>query len=288
MNKTERRFSMGWKLKQNVTSKVIHLGLILGSLVMLVPFAWMLLTAFKTKTEAISVNPFYIFPEHGWHFENFIDVWNSYNFLLLYKNTLIMIALRVLCACLTATLAGYAFGRLKFPFKNFLFALVLVQMMVPSQIFIIPQYLMVSKLGAMNTQFGLLLPGMVTAFGTYLCKQGYQTLPRSLEDAAEIDGCNVAQRFLFIMFPLTRSSLISLGIFTALFAYKDLMWPLLVAPQIKATTLTAALSRLQGQFGNNYPQIMAGAVMAVVPMIILYLIFQKQFIEGIATSGGKL
>ena len=126
MNKTERRFSMGWKLKQNVTSKVIHLGLILGSLVMLVPFAWMLLTAFKTKTEAISVNPFYIFPEHGWHFENFIDVWNSYNFLLLYKNTLIMIALRVLCACLTATLAGYAFGRLKFPFKNFVFALVLV------------------------------------------------------------------------------------------------------------------------------------------------------------------
>ena len=85
MNKTERRFSMGWKLKQNVTSKVIHLGLILGSLVMLVPFAWMLLTAFKTKTEAISVNPFYIFPEHGWHFENFIDVWNSYNFLLFIR-----------------------------------------------------------------------------------------------------------------------------------------------------------------------------------------------------------
>lgn len=279
---------MGWKLKQKTTSGVIHLGLILGSLVMLVPFIWMLLTAFKTKTEAISVNPFYIFPAHGWHFENFIDVWNSYNFLLLYKNTLIMIALRVLCACLTATLAGYAFGRLKFPSKNFLFALVLVQMMVPSQIFIIPQYLMVSKLGAMNTQLGLLLPGIVTAFGTYLCKQGYQTLPRSLEEAAEIDGCNVAQRFLFVMLPLTRSSLVSLGIFTALFAYKDLMWPLLVAPQTQATTLTAALSRLQGQFGNNYPQIMAGAVMAVIPMIILYLIFQKQFIEGIATSGGKL
>ena len=161
-------------------------------------------------------------------------------------------------------------------------------MMVPSQIFIIPQYLMVSKLNAMNTPFGLLLPGIVTAFGTYLCKQGYQTLPRSLEEAAEIDGCNVPQRFLFVMLPLTRSSLVSLGIFTALFAYKDLMWPLLVAPRTEATTLTAALSRLQGQFGNNYPQIMAGAFMAVVPMIVLYLIFQKQFIEGIATSGGKL
>lgn len=279
---------MGWRSKQKITAGMIHLFLILGSLIMLIPFAWMFLTAFKTKTEAISINPYYIFPASGWHIENFIEVWKSYNFLLLYKNTLIMIVLRVLCACLTATLAGYAFARLKFPFKKFLFALVLVQMMVPGQIFIIPQYLIVSKLHLMNTQFALLLPGMVTAFGTYLCKQGYQSLPRSLEEAAEIDGCNVAQRFLYVMLPLTRSSLVSLGIFTALFAYKDLMWPLIVSPRSDATTLTAGLSRLQGQFGSNYPQIMAGAVMAVIPMIILYLIFQKQFVEGIATSGGKL
>lgn len=279
---------MGWHAKQKLTAGIIHLLLILGSIAMITPFVWMILTAFKTKTEAISVDPFYILPENGWHFENFIDVWNSYNFLFLYKNTLIMIALRVLCACLTATLAGYAFGRLRFPGKNFFFALVMIQMMVPSQIFIIPQYLIVSRLHMMNTQFALLLPGMVTAFGTYLCKQSYQSLPRSLEEAAEIDGCNIGQRFLFVMLPLTRSSLVSLGIFTALFAYKDLMWPLLVCPQPAATTLTAGLARLQGQFVNNYPQIMAGAVMAVVPMIVLYLIFQKQFVEGIATSGGKL
>lgn len=279
---------MGWHAKQKLTAGIIHLLLILGSIAMITPFVWMILTAFKTKTEAISVDPFYILPENGWHFENFIDVWNSYNFLFLYKNTLIMIALRVLCACLTATLAGYAFGRLRFPGKNFFFALVMIQMMVPSQIFIIPQYLIVSRLHLMNTQFALLLPGMVTAFGTYLCKQSYQSLPRSLEEAAEIDGCNIGQRFLFVMLPLTRSSLVSLGIFTALFAYKDLMWPLLVCPQPDATTLTAGLARLQGQFVNNYPQIMAGAVMAVVPMIVLYLIFQKQFVEGIATSGGKL
>lgn len=279
---------MGWHAKQKLTAGIIHLLLILGSIAMITPFVWMILTAFKTKTESISVDPFYILPENGWHFENFIDVWNSYNFLFLYKNTLIMIALRVLCACLTATLAGYAFGRLRFPGKNFFFALVMIQMMVPSQIFIIPQYLIVSRLHLMNTQFALLLPGMVTAFGTYLCKQSYQSLPRSLEEAAEIDGCNIGQRFLFVMLPLTRSSLVSLGIFTALFAYKDLMWPLLVCPQPDATTLTAGLARLQGQFVNNYPQIMAGAVMAVVPMIVLYLIFQKQFVEGIATSGGKL
>jgi multiple sugar transport system permease protein len=267
---------------------LIHIVLIIGSLAMLLPFAWMVLTAFKTRSESISVNPFYIFPAAGWHFENFIEVWNSYNFLVLYKNTLIMIFLRVLCACLTATLAGYAFGRLKFPFKNFFFAMILVQMMVPGQIYIIPQYLIVSRFHLMNTQLALLLPGAVTAFGTYLCKQGYQSLPVSLEEAAELDGANVWQRFLFVMLPLTRSSLVSLGIFTALFAYKDLMWPMIVCPKTNATTLTAALSRLQGQFSSNYPQLMAGAVMAVVPMLVLYLIFQKQFVEGIATSGGKL
>ena len=279
---------MGWRAKQRLTSGTIHLFLILGSLVMITPFAWMVLTAFKSRSESISVNPFYIFPGNGWHFENFIEVWNSYNFLILYKNTLIMIFLRVLCACLTATLAGYAFGRLKFPFKKFFFALILVQMMVPGQIFIIPQYLIVSKLHMMNTQFALLLPGAVTAFGTYMCKQGYQSLPVSLEEAAELDGASITQRFLFIMLPLTRSSLVSLGIFTALFAYKDLMWPMIVCPKTQCTTLTAALSRLQGQFTSNYPQLMAGAVMAVIPMLILYLIFQKQFVEGIATSGGKL
>ena len=279
---------MGWRAKQRLTSGTIHLFLILGSLVMITPFAWMVLTAFKSRSESISVNPFYIFPGNGWHFENFIEVWNSYNFLILYKNTLIMIFLRVLCACLTATLAGYAFGRLKFPFKKFFFALILVQMMVPGQIFIIPQYLIVSKLHMMNTQFALLLPGAVTAFGTYLCKQGYQSLPVSLEEAAELDGASITQRFLFIMLPLTRSSLVSLGIFTALFAYKDLMWPMIVCPKTQCTTMTAALSRLQGQFTSNYPQLMAGAVMAVIPMLILYLIFQKQFVEGIATSGGKL
>ncbi|XCP86825.1 carbohydrate ABC transporter permease [Roseburia hominis] len=279
---------MNWKAKKNLTSGVIHIFLILGSLCMLIPFVWMILTAFKTKTESISVNPFYIFPAHGWHVENFVEVWNSYNFALLYKNTLIMIALRVLCACLTATMAGYAFARLKFPFKRVFFALILIQMMVPGQIYIIPQYLIISKLHMMNTQFALVFPGIVTAYGTYLCKQGYQSLPISLEEAAELDGCSIGRRFLSIMLPLTRSSLVSLGIFTALFAYKDLMWPMIVCPRTESTTLTAALAKLQGQFVSNYPQIMAGAVLAVIPMLILYLIFQKQFVEGIATSGGKL
>ncbi len=279
---------MGYKAKQRLDSTIIHIVLILGSACMLLPFLWMVLTAFKTRSQAISINPFYILPPSGWHFENFTEVWNSYNFLTLYGNTLLMILLRVILACATATLAGYALGRMEFPGKKLCFSLVLIQMMVPGQIFIIPQYLMVSKLGMLNTQFALVFPAAVTAFGTYLLKQGYQSLPKDLEEAAEIDGCNVPTKFACIMLPLARSSMVSLGIFTALFGYKDMMWPMIVCNRADTTTLSAALAKLQGQFSSNFPQIMSGALLAVIPMLIIYLIFQKQFVEGIATSGGKL
>lgn len=276
-----------YSTKKRLTQAVIHIVLILVSITMLLPFAWMFLTAFKTTTEATSVNPFVIFPS-SWNLDNFFTVWNSYNFLYLYKNTLLLIFWRVLCAVVTATTAGYAFARLKFPGKDLLFALVLIQMMVPSQIFIIPQYLMISKLGMMNTMFSLVFPGLVTAFGTFLFKQSFQGLPRDLEEAAAIDGCNIGQRFLLIMAPLTRSAMVSLGIFTAVFAYKDLLWPMIVCTSAKTTTLSAALAKIQGQFATNFPQLMAAALMACIPMIVLYLIFQKQFVEGIATSGSKL
>ena len=276
------------RTRARVNTTIIYIILIIMAFIMLVPFAWMILTALKTNQEAISVSPFYIFPQHGWHWETFGTVWKSYNFLVLYKNTLLMIFFRVLCAVLTATMAGYAFGRLKFPGKNFLFSLILVQMMIPSTIFIIPQYLMVSGLGWLNTMAGLVFPGIVTAFGTYLLKTGYQGLPMDLEEAASIDGCNIGQRFLRIMMPLTRSSMVSLGIFTALFAFKDLMWPMIVCTKVQTTTLAAGLAKAQGQYGSNYPQMMGAAVLAVIPMIVIYVIFQKQFVEGIATSGGKL
>jgi multiple sugar transport system permease protein len=277
-----------YKAKQRTATALIHIFLIIMSIIMIVPFVWMILTALKTNQEAISVSPFYFFPHNGWHWENFGTVWKSYNFLLLYKNTLLLIFFRVVCACLTATMAGYAFGRLNFPGKKLLFSLVLVQMMIPSQIFIIPQYTMVSKMGAINSMFGLVFPGLVTAFGTYLLKVGYEGLPKDLEEAATIDGANIGQRFLHIMMPLTRSSMVSLGIFTAVFAFKDLMWPMIVAPDAAHTTLSAALSKMQGQYSNDYPSMMAAAVLAILPMVIIYIIFQKQFVEGIATSGGKL
>lgn len=271
--------------KQKATTVLIHVILILISITMLVPFIWMILTAFKTLSESTSVNPFVIFPSE-WITDNFSKVIKNMDFPMLYLNTILLIVGRVVAAVLTATLAGYAFARLNFRGKNFMFSLVLFQMMVPGQIFIIPQYLMVSSMGMLNTIFALVFPGLVTAFGTFLLRQAYMGLPRDLEEAARLDGCNIPQTFLYIMAPLTRSSMVALGIFTAVFAYKDLMWPLICNKDVMP--LSAALAKMQGQYASNYPQLMAASLLACIPMIVLYLIFQKQFIEGIATSGGKL
>ena len=271
--------------KKKAAAISIHVVLILVSITMLVPFIWMALTAFKTSTEATSVNPFVIFPA-VWQTDNFKSVIDNMNFLQLYINTILLIVGRVAAAVLTATMAAYAFARLNFKGKNFMFSLVLFQMMVPGQIFIIPQYLMVSKMGLLDTVFALIFPGLVTAFGTFLLRQAYLGLPKDLEEAARLDGCNIGQTFLYIMAPLTRSGMVALGIFTAVFAYKDLMWPMICNKTVMP--LSAALAKMQGQYTNNYPQLMAASLLACVPMIVIYLIFQKQFIEGIATSGGKL
>ena len=272
---------------RKISSFIIHLSLVLISITMLIPFLWMVLTAFKSITEATSVDPFIIFPK-VWRTDAFKAVFANMDFLLLYRNTLLLIFFRVLCAVVTATMAGYAFARLRFPGRDLAFSLVLFQMMVPTQVFLIPQYLMVSKMGMLNTIFALVFPGLVTAFGTFLLRQGFMGLPKDLEEAARLDGCNIGQTFLFVMMPLMRSSMVALGIFTALFAYKDLMWPMIVNTDKDMLVLSSALAKMQGQYVMKFPELMAASLIACVPMIVLYILFQKQFIEGIATSGGKL
>ena len=275
-------------MKKSVINKVIiYIVLIIFAFIMIVPFVWMVFTAFKTTAETMQVDPFVRVPK-VWQVENFGKVVAAMDFVKLYWNTILMIVLRVLCAVLTATFAGYAFARLNFKGKNFMFGIVLFQMMIPVQIFIIPQYVMVSKMHLTNTPLGLLFPGLVSAFGTFLLRQAYMGLPKDLEEAARLDGCNIPQTFVFVMAPLAKSSMVALGIFTAVFAYKDLMWPMIVCPNPKKTTLAAALANMNGQYAQKYPELMMAALISCVPMIILYIIFQKQFIEGIATSGGKL
>lgn len=273
--------------KKKLNNIFIHIILIITSFVFILPFIWMILTSFKTATEAIAVDPIVIFPKRL-NIAAFTRVTKNMDFVLLYTNTLLMIIFRIVCAVVTSSLAGYAFARLNFKGKNILFSLVLFQMMVPMQIFIVPQYLMITKMGMNNTIFALVFPGLVSAFGTFLLKQAYQRLPRELEEAARLDGCNIPQVFLYIMAPLTKSALVALGIFTAVFAFKDLMWPLIVNTDKSKLVLASALAKMQGQYVTDYPELMAVSLVAVLPMIIIYIIFQKQFIEGIATSGGKL
>ena len=259
--------------------------LILGAVIMIFPFAWMILTSSKTVPESMQIPPT-IFPNQIM-LDNFKDAIASLPFGNLYWNTILMVFFRVVCAVLFSSMAGYAFAKLKFRGKSLLFGIVLIQMSLPSQIFIIPQYQMVAKMGMANTIFALVFPGLVSAFGVFFLRQTYMSIPDEIGEAAYLDGCSQWQTFYKVMFPLTGTSVAALTIFTAVFAYGDLMWPLVVNSDLKMMTLSSGLATLRGQFTTNFPVLMAGSLLAMLPMVILYLIFQKQFIEGIASTGGK-
>ena len=184
-------------------------------------------------------------------------------------------------------MAAYAFARIEFPFKNIIFLIILSVLMVPGQIFLIPQYLIVQKLGLLDTLPALMLPNLFSAFGTFLLRQFFMSLPKELEEAAVLDGCSRFQIFGKIMLPLVKPGIVALVIFTAKFAWNDFMWPMIVNTSTDKMILGPALATLQGQYTTEYPMQMAGAVMAVIPLVVLFFIFQKQFIEGVAQSGIK-
>ncbi len=270
---------------KRISTVITYAALILGSVIMIFPFVWMILTSSKTVSESMQIPPT-IFPSRLMT-DNFSEALKSLPFINMYANTILMIIFRVIFAVFFSSMAGYAFAKLKFKGKNFLFSIVLMQMMLPSQIFIIPQYQMVAKLGFANTVAALVFPGLVSAFGTFFLRQAYLAIPEEVGEAAYLDGCNQWQTFTKIMFPLTRSSVAALTVFTAVFAYSDLMWPLVVNSDLNMMTLSSGLATLRGQFSTNFPVLMAGSLLAMLPMVILYLFFQKQFIEGIAMTGGK-
>jgi multiple sugar transport system permease protein len=263
----------------------IHLILTLGSLIMVFPFVWMILSSFKTVGELTRI-PIQLLPTQL-SFTNYEIALNVVPFGRMYWNTLLMMIGRIACAVVFSSMAAYGFARIEFPFKNTLFALVLFQMMVPNQIFLIPQYLMLAEIGMLNSIFALIFPGLVSAFGTFLMRQFFLSLPKELEEAAIIDGCHRGQIFLYIMVPLVKSGMVALSVFTALFSWKDLMWPLVVNMNIDLMPISAGLAVLRGIEINNEGALMAGATMAFLPMLIIYIFSQKQFVEGIAQSGIK-
>ncbi|MBR4039019.1 MAG: carbohydrate ABC transporter permease [Clostridia bacterium] len=264
---------------------LVHIILIMGSFIMIFPFVWMILTSFKTQGEAIMIPP--ILLPSSWEPVSYVEVLRTLPFDKLYFNTIVLMLARIVCATVTSSMAGFAFAKLEFPFKKLFFFIVLTQLMLPSQVFIIPQYGMLSAMNQLNTIFALIFPGLVSAFGTFFLRQFYMGLPNDLSEAAKLDGCNVFQTFFLILMPLTKTAMMALAVFTALFAYSDMMWPLIVNMNIEKMTLSAGISSLQGQHSTNYPVMMAGSALAMIPMLVLYLLFQRQFIEGIALTGTK-
>ena len=286
MKNTVTAASSASKLNYRNRGKIItHIILILGAFIMIFPFIWMILTSLKSRPESLLIPPTFL--PKIWDWSNYPEVLRTLPFDKLYANTLLLMLMRIVCALVFSSLAGFAFAKLEFPCKKLLFFIVLTQMMLPTQIFIIPQYQMLSKMKLLNTQFALLFPGLVSAFGTFFLRQFYLSLPNDLMESALLDGANVGQTFLHIMFPLTKTAMMALAVFTALFAYSDMMWPLICNMQIDKMTLSAGISSLQGQHSTNYPVMMAGSTLAMLPMLALYVFFQKQFIEGIALTGMK-
>ena len=273
------------KNKANVRHFFVHLILLAGVGIMVFPFIWMVLTSFKSVGEAMQIPPT-IFPKE-FLTDAYTQIVSALPFARVYLNTIISTVITTVVQVAFCSMAAYGFARIEFPFKNIIFVIILSVLMVPGQIFLIPQYLIIQKMGLLDTIPALFIPNLFSAFGTFLLRQFFMSLPKELEEAALLDGCNRFQIFGKIMLPLIKPGIVSLVLFTAKFAWNDFMWPLIVNTSPKMMTLGPALSTLQGQYTTKYPMQMAGAVMAVIPIIVLFFIFQKQFIEGVAQSGIK-
>ena len=194
------------KSKKRVGKVIIYILLAVGTIVMVFPFIWSVLTSFKSLSESLQVPPS-ILPQK-WEVTNYADVWEALPFVDFFLNTAVMILARIVIAVFLSAMAAYAFARMEFPLKNVLFLVVLLPMMVPAQIFILPQYLIVSGLGWANTIKALVIPGMASTFGIFLLRQFFMGIPNELEEAAVLDGCNTGQIFFLIILPLSKSRLI--------------------------------------------------------------------------------
>lgn len=270
------------KMKKNIWA---YIFLIFCSLIAIVPFIWMILTSLKTYGESIHI-PLIFLPEEP-QLENYVSVWNKFPILRLYINTFAVMLISVISQVLICSLAAYAFARLHFPGKDFLFLICLSMMMIPGQIFLVPHYDIMVSWGLNNTLTALWLPKTFNIFAMFMLRQYFSTLPLELDEAAKLDGCSRLRIYWNILLPLLKAPIVALCILTGLGTWKDLMWPLIINVDMNKMVLSAGLANLTGQNITNYPELMAGGALAALPMIVLFFLFQKQFVEGIAISGTK-
>lgn len=254
-------------------------------LVIAFPFLWLIISSFKHEKDIISFPP-RIFAD-SYTLDNYIKVWTTIPLLDYIKNTVIFAGGTVITSVFFDSLAGYAFARMRFKGKSVLFYFVLLTMMIPFQVFMIPLFIEVNLLGMLDTYAGLIIPRMITAFGIFMMRSFFITLPDSLEEAARIDGLSEFNIFLKIMLPLSKPTLLSLGIFTLMNSWNDLLYPLILTSSSKMRTLPAGLALFTGQNISFYGPVMAGTVISMLPLLVVYIFAQKYFVQGTAMSGMK-
>ena len=259
-------------------------GIVLG-LAVLLPIIWMVFTAFKPEVDVVQYQPA-LFPR-ALTLQHFVDIWNAIPFARLYLNTIVFAGGVTIFSLLFDSMTGYALARLEFRGKNVMFVLVMIMLMVPFQVTLIPLYDLLGSIGLAGTLPGMIVPRMTNAFGIFFMRQFYLSLPRDLEEAARVDGASEWRIFSRIITPLARPALLTLGLFHFQYNWNDLLWPLIMSKDIESATLPAGLSMFVGQHVVEYGLLMAGSVLALAPVVVFFLVIQKSFVAGIATTGMK-
>ncbi len=265
---------------------VVSLALLVAALfVMLLPFVWMVATSFKPEAEVVRFPP-ELLPGTV-TFEHYVDIWQRIAFGRMFLNTLIFAGGVTIVSLLFDSLTAYALARMEFPGRNVLFILILATMMLPFQVTLIPIFELLTKADWINTYQGLIVPRATNAFGIFFLRQFFLSIPKDLEDAARVDGTSEFKIYWRIILPLSVPALLTLGLFHFMYNWNDLLWPLIITTEGSMQTLPAGLALFMGQHVTEYGLLMAGSVLALLPMVIAFLAIQRRFVEGIATTGMK-
>ena len=263
----------------------LYILLIMGGLVMIVPFAWMISTSLKSGQYVLSMPP-QLIPNPA-TLDSYRRIFELYPIGRMLFNSLFVAGLTTIGQLITCSMAAYAFARLKFRGHNFVFLLYLATLMVPFQVTITPLFILMRIFGWINTYQGLILPGVFSAFGTFMLRQAFMTIPTEYEEAAYMDGASPLTIFLKIILPLSKPALATLSVFAFMGSWNSFMWPLFIVREETLMTLPVGLATLQGRWLTEWNLVMAGAVITVLPMLLLYLFAQKYLVQGYVMSGLK-
>lgn len=264
---------------------LLYLGLAVMAAALLLPFFWMFTSSFKRNNE-IFTSPITWFPQE-WQWHNYVDIWAKSDMLTWIGNTLIIAVSVTVLEILSATFVAYGFSRIKFPGRDALFMLYLATIAVPWQSYMIPQFKMLSAWGLSDSRLALILMQSFSAFGVFLMKQFYDTIPEELSEAARIDGLSEYGIYARIMLPLSLPSIASLGIIMFTNAWNDYMGPLIYLRSPDLWTIQIGLKTFVGEFTTDYAIIMTGSVLSVLPILLIFIFGQRYFVEGIASTGVK-